>query len=213
MKKELLSKCGGTSKLSASHAVKIGIPGRCAGDSRRTMKTLRAGSTGAPSQFPLQQEIMCLGPFLMASRCDLQRELAGIASSRLRCEGHRGHIISHGGSFNRLAQSATQAVHVAHYEVGAMDSHSTSAAFHSPVVLLTRSGGKVPAAPRFPISSISKILSAPKKGAHPIIRRHPTIHAAESRNTYQSRAHYSISDNCTSIISGGNDLDEMRRAR
>lgn len=84
---------------------------------------------------------------------------------------------------------------------------------HAVVVLLTRFGGKVPASPRFPISSISKILSAPKKGAHPIIRRHRATHAAESRNTYQSRAHYSISDNCTSIISGGNDLDEMRRVR
>lgn len=104
MKRELLSKCGGTSKLSAPHAVKIGIPGRSAGDSR-TMKTLRVGSTGAPSQFPLQQEIMCLSPFLMASRCDLQRELAGISSSRLGCKGHHGQI-SHGGSFNRLVHLA-----------------------------------------------------------------------------------------------------------
>lgn len=38
------------------------------------------------------------------------------------------------------------------------------------------------------------------KSAHSIIRRHRILHTVQARSTYQSRAHYSLSDNCTSII-------------
>ena len=38
------------------------------------------------------------------------------------------------------------------------------------------------------------------KSAHSIIRRHRILHTVQATSTYQSRAHYSLSDNCTSII-------------
>lgn len=41
---------------------------------------LRVCWTGAASQFPLQQEIMSLSPFLMAQMCDLECELTEILS-------------------------------------------------------------------------------------------------------------------------------------